>query len=224
MFMSQDAHIAERRQQMLARVAELDLVAVEAAHASYLAAIDTPEEAEKGRTYQRMTRSCRQSIALHERMERSASREAREAAREAREQAHEVRRDAILNPPREPCKPRRPFPRDIEAANARADELRTAVRRLIWTEGFEKSELESERELEGEFYRQLEDWLVEARRDDDFVTRDLDEQVAEIAEDLDLNPDNVPRWRDLPPVEMDVIKSWLEDLEGYAEPPWKGTG
>src|SRR5688572_10087194 len=129
--MSQAAHIAERRQQMLARVAELDLVAVEAAHASYLEAIGAPEEAEKGRTYQRMTRSFRQSIALHERFERNAS-------REGREEAQEARRDAILNPPVVEDEPRRQFPRDIEAANQRSDELRTAVRRVIWSEGFEK--------------------------------------------------------------------------------------
>ena len=85
--MSQGADIAERRQQMLAKLAELDLAATEAAHASYLAAIDTPEEAEKGRTYQRMGRSLRQSLALHERFERSAAREAREEAQEARSRA-----------------------------------------------------------------------------------------------------------------------------------------
>jgi hypothetical protein len=217
MFMSQDAHIAERRQQMLGELAELDLAGAKAAHASYMEAIGTPEEAEKGRTYQRMARSLRQSLALHERMERLT-------AREARERAHEARRDAILDPPREPYRPRRPFPRDIEAADARPDELRTAVRRLIWTEGFEKSELESERQLEGEFYRELEDWLVESRCEDDFTTRDLDDQVAEIAETLGLDPDNVPRWRDLPPVDMDIVKSWLKDLDGYAHPPWKGSG
>lgn len=217
MFMSQAAHISERRQQMLGELAELDLVAAKAAHASYLAAIDTPEEAEKGRTYQRMSRSLRQSLALHERLERLA-------AREAREQAHEARREAVLHPPHEDPPPRRSFPRDIPAANARADELRTAVRRLIWTEGFEKSELESERELEGEFYRQLEHWLADARCDDDFVTRDLDDQVAQVCEDFGLNPDNVARWRDLPPVDAAVVRPCLKDLEGYAEPPWKGAG
>ena len=217
MFMSQDAHIAERRQQMLGELAELDLAGAKAAHASYMEAIGTPEEAEKGRTYQRMARSLRQSLALHERMERLT-------AREARERAHEARRDAVLDPPREPYQPRRQFPRDIPAADARADELRTAVRRLIWTEGFEKSELESERQLEGEFYRELEDWLVESRCEDDFATRDLDDQVAEIAETLGLDPDNVPRWRDLPAPDLDIVKTWLQDLKGYAVPPWKGSG
>ncbi|WP_293351141.1 hypothetical protein, partial [Phenylobacterium sp.] len=203
-------------QQMLARLAELDLVAAEAAHASYLAAIDTPEEAEKGRTYQRMGRSLRQSLALHERFDRSA-------AREAREEAQEARRAAMLDPP-PPEEPRRTFPRDIEAANRRADELRTAVRRVIWTEGFEKSELEAEQQLEGELYRRLEDWLIDERCEDAFVTRDLDEHVADICAEMDLDPDNVARWRDLPDPDVEVLKSWLEDLKGYAEPPWKSSG
>ena len=201
---------------MLAKLAELDLAATEAAHASYLAAIDTPEEAEKGRTYQRMGRSLRQSLALHERFERSA-------AREAREEAQEARREAMLAPlPAEA--PRRTFPRDIEAANRRADELRTAVRRVIWSEGFEKSELEAEQHFGGELYRRLEEWLVDERCEDAFVTRELDEHVADICAEMELNPENVARWRDLPAPDVDVIKSWLEDLEGYAEPPWKGSG
>jgi hypothetical protein len=217
MFMSQSADIAERRQQMLARLAELDLVATEAAHASYLEAIDTPEEAEKGRTYQRMGRSLRQSLALHERFERNAT-------RDAREEAQEARREAILNPPVRHDEPRRTFPSDIAAANRRADDLRTAVRRLIWSEGFEKSELESERDLEGELYRRLEDWLIDERCDDAFVTRDLDEHVADICAEMDLKSANVAGWRDLPDPDVAVVKSWLEDLKGYAEPPWKGSG
>ena len=215
--MSQAAHIAERRQQMLARLAELDLVATEAAHASYLEAIDTPEEAEKGRTYQRMGRSLRQSLALHERFERLA-------AREAREEAQEARRDAILNPPVVAEDPRREFPRDIEAANQRADELRTAVRRVIWSEGFEKSELESEYELAGELYRRLEDWLLDERCDDAFVTRDLDEHVADICAEMALDPDNAARWRELPEVDLAVVKTWIDDLTGYVKPPWEGSG
>ena len=217
MFMSQDAHIAERRQQMLARLAELDLAATEAAHASYIAAIDTDEEAEKGRTYQRMGRSLRQSLALHERFDRNAS-------REAREEAQEAHRDAILNPPIVHDEPRREFPRDIEAANQRADDVRTAVRRVIWSEGFEKSELESEQQLEGELYRRLEDWLIDERCDDDFFTRPLDEHVADICAEMGLNPQNAARWRELPEADLAVVKTWIDDLTGYVKPPWEGSG
>jgi hypothetical protein len=217
MFMSQSADIVERRQQMLARLAELDLVACEAAHASYLEAIDTPEEAEKGRTYQRMGRSLRQSLALHERFDRNATREAREAAQHAR-------REAMLDPPPVDDEPRRQFPRDIEAANQRADQLRTAVRRVIWSEGFEKSELESECELAGAWYRLLEHWLLDERCDDDFFTRPLDEHVADICAGMGLNPQNAARWRELPEADLAVVKTWIDDLTGYAKPPWQGSG
>ena len=164
-----------------------------------------------------MGRSLRQSLALHERFDRNAS-------REAREEAQEARRDAILNPPVAPEDHRPAFPRDIEAANRRAGELRTAVRRVIWSEGFEKSELEAEQLLEGELYRRLEDWLIDERCEPAFATRDLDEHVADICAEMDLNPENVARWRDLPDPDVELVKSWLEDLKGYAEPPWKSSG
>jgi hypothetical protein len=220
MFMSFNPDIAERRQQMLAKVAELDLAACEAAHASYLRAIDTPEEAEKGRTYQRMARSLRQSLALHERFDRLAAQEAREAAREARQ-------DAILNrarPDPEPEPPRRRFPVDIEAADARAGELRTAVRRVIWSEGFDRSELEVEREFAGQCYRQLEDWLLDERCDEDFTTHPLDEYVTELCAEMNLDPDNAARWRELSDPDIDMVRRWLKDLKGYARPPWQGSG
>lgn len=220
MFMSFNADIAKRRQQMLAKVAELDLAACEAAHASYLRAIDTSEEAEKGRTYQRMARSLRQSLALHERFDRLAAQAAREAAREARQ-------DAILNrarPDLEPEPPRRRFPVDIEAADARAGELRTAVRRVIWSEGFDRSELEVEREFAGQCYRQLEEWLLDERCDEDFTTRPLDEYVTELCAEMNLDPDNAARWRELPDPDLDMVRRWLKDLKGYARPPWQGSG
>lgn len=215
--MSPPTDIVERRRQMLERLAELDLAAAEAAHASYLAAIDTPQEADKGRTYQRMARSLRQSLALGERFDRAAAREAREEAREAR-------RDGILAPPRIDQAPRRAFPADIEATNARCDELRAAVRRVIWSEGFEKSELEAEHELGGGLYGQLEDWLLDDRCDDDFANRPLDEQVAELCAEMELNPENAARWRDLPEPDIEVIRTWIDHLKGYARPPWRSSG
>lgn len=195
MFMSQAAHIAERRQQMLAKVAELDLVAVQAAHASYMAAIDTEEEAEKGRTYQRMARSLRQSLALHERFERADTR----AAREAREDA---RRESILGPARWS----RPEPtrRDTPAARARADDLRTAVHRVIWSEG-ERPDCETDYDVEGELIRWLEQRLETDRGEPAFTEAPLDEQIAEICAELGLDPDKAARWRDLPEPDPDTI-------------------
>ncbi|MBU2364539.1 MAG: hypothetical protein KKB47_16920, partial [Alphaproteobacteria bacterium] len=84
--------------------------------------------------------------------------------------------------------------------------------------------LECEQELFGECYRRLEAWLIDARCDDDFATRDLDAHVAEICEQMGLNPENAARWRDLPAVDLDVVKTWIDDLTGYARPPWEGSG
>jgi len=55
---------------MLARLAELDLAAAEKAHARLMAAEDASEIAEMGRTYQRMSRSLRQTLALKAKLAR----------------------------------------------------------------------------------------------------------------------------------------------------------
>ena len=63
---------------MFARLAELDLMAAEKAHAKFMAAEETSDIAELGRTYQRMARSLRQTLALKAKLARE--REAAEAA------------------------------------------------------------------------------------------------------------------------------------------------
>ena len=59
-----------REEAMLARLAELDLMAAEKAHAKLMAAEEPSEIAELGRTYQRLARSCRQTIALKAKLAR----------------------------------------------------------------------------------------------------------------------------------------------------------
>lgn len=68
--MSDAAHTSSREEEMLARLAELDLAAAEKAHAKLMAAEDAAEIAELGRTYQRMARSCRQTLALKAKLAR----------------------------------------------------------------------------------------------------------------------------------------------------------
>ena len=68
--MSDAAHTPSREQEMLARLAELDLAAAEKAHARLMAAEDAAEIAELGRTYQRMSRSLRQTLALKAKLAR----------------------------------------------------------------------------------------------------------------------------------------------------------
>jgi len=92
---------------MLARLAEFDLAAAARVHGRLMAAETSSEIAELGRTYQRVARSLRQTLALKARFKRD-----REAAA----------KDA---------------PRPSPAAGAvtkRARELRPAVARVMWTE------------------------------------------------------------------------------------------
>ena len=77
--MSEEAPTPTREEEMFARLAELDLMAAEKAHAKLMAAEETSEIAELGRTYQRMARSLRQTLALKAKLVRE--REAAEAAR-----------------------------------------------------------------------------------------------------------------------------------------------
>ncbi|MBU1375430.1 MAG: hypothetical protein KKE02_17010 [Alphaproteobacteria bacterium] len=68
--MSDAAHTSSRDEEMLARLAELDLAAAEKAHAKLMAAEEATEIAELGRTYQRMSRSLRQTLALKAKLAR----------------------------------------------------------------------------------------------------------------------------------------------------------
>jgi hypothetical protein len=68
--MSDVADTPSREEQMLARLAELDLAAAEKAHGKFMAAEESSEIAELGRTYQRLSRSLRQTLALKARLAR----------------------------------------------------------------------------------------------------------------------------------------------------------
>ena len=59
-----------RDEEILARLAERDLAAVERTHDKLMAAEDAAEIAELGRTYTRMARSLRQTLALKARLAR----------------------------------------------------------------------------------------------------------------------------------------------------------
>jgi hypothetical protein len=83
--MSDAAHTPSREEEMLARLAELDLAAAEKAHAKLMAAEDASEITELGRTYQRMSRSLRQTLALKAKLARE--RESAAANRPPRREA-----------------------------------------------------------------------------------------------------------------------------------------
>ena len=98
---------ADRDEEMLARLAEFDLAAAERVHGRLMAAEESSEIAELGRTYQRVARSLRQTLALKAKLKRD-----REAA--AKDQ------------------PTRP-PGGVAIAR-RVREVRQAVLRVIWNE------------------------------------------------------------------------------------------
>jgi hypothetical protein len=99
----------ERDEEMLGQLAELDLALAKLVYSRAAAAEDAGEMADLGRTYQRLARSLRQTIALRDRLRRARRQEAR------------------ANPPPKP-------PRDPVRIARRKVELREAVRRVIFTE------------------------------------------------------------------------------------------
>ncbi|HET6969787.1 MAG TPA: hypothetical protein VFH92_01570 [Phenylobacterium sp.] len=111
--MSADADIADPGERMLARLAELDLAAAEHVHARLLAAEDAGEVADLGRSYQRLARSLRQTLALKARLKRERAASAGDA----------------------------PRPKPSAAAVARRlGELRGAMHRIAWREAEEDLE------------------------------------------------------------------------------------
>ena len=100
-------------EQMLARLAACDLSAAERVHGRMMAAEEVSEIAELGRTYQRIARSLRQTLALK--------------ARLTREQAQGVR-DATA---KDAASPSAPLPSGGVAVARRLREVRAAVTRVI---------------------------------------------------------------------------------------------
>jgi hypothetical protein len=105
--------LLDRDEQMLSRLAEFDLAAAERAHDRLMAAEHVGEIAELGRTYQRLARSLRQTLALKARLKRE------------RAQVEVKRR-----------------PEDDPRVAARKAEVRAALTRLVWNE-HEREEAEA---------------------------------------------------------------------------------
>jgi hypothetical protein len=99
---------ADRDEEMLARLAEFDLAAAERVHGRLMAAEETSEIAELGRTYQRVARSLRQTLALKAKLKRD-----REAA------AKDISTDTASGG---------------VAIARRLREVRPALARVIWSE------------------------------------------------------------------------------------------
>ena len=154
----------DRDDEMLARLAEFDLAAAERVHGRLMAAEAASEIAELGRTYQRVARSLRQTLALKAKLKRD-------------------RETAAKDLP--PAKP------GGVALARRLREVRQAVARVIWNEA-ESAEAAADTEYA------LEDVLTREMLSDRFCAEPLDDHVARICLELDLSPEGVEGWRDLP--------------------------
>ena len=146
--------IADRDEAMLVELAELDLAAARRVHERLMAAEDAAEVADLGRTYQRLARSLRQTLALKARLKRE------------RERARDEQDDWDAPPG---------LSRELEdAIHTRKIAVRAAVTRAIWTEA---EGPEVERLLE-----HLEGDLDLGAISDTFVREPLDAHIARLCE------------------------------------------
>jgi len=171
--------VIEQADAMLARLASLDLSLAEHVHACALAATDPDEVADLARAYQRVSRSLRQTLALHARLKTDRAKAAREAAQH--EAWLEARRLGIADEDPEHA-----------AIEDRIEDLHGALGRVI--SRVAAGDRERHTELVHRFDREMDDW-VEA---DDFLDRDLDEHVLRACRVLGLPEDLAGRWDELP--------------------------
>jgi transcription initiation factor TFIIIB Brf1 subunit/transcription initiation factor TFIIB len=164
-----EATTPDRDDQMLARLAEFDLAAAERVHGRLMAAEEVSELAELGRTYQRIARSLRQTLALKAKLKRD--------------------REAAASKPAPDPKP----PGGVAVAR-RLQELRTAVTRVIWTE----AERQEDSDFADFLEEGLEDGLTTEMLSDRFCDETLDDHVARFCLKLGLPSEDAERWRDLP--------------------------
>lgn len=163
--------ITEAEAAGLSELAALDLVMARDFAARAQAAEDPETASDLARSYQRMARSYRQSLALKVRL-------AREIARAERE-------------------PAPPILRDEARIEARFAAIRGPVRRVIWAE-HEPAELNDADDLSGGFFDLLEQRLELSARDNGFGLEPLDVHVVAFCRALGLDTTLARRWRELP--------------------------
>jgi len=164
--------ITEEEAAGLAELAALDLAMAKDFAARARAAEDPATANDLGRSYQRMARSYRQTLALKMRLAREMASHDRETIAERRARSG----------------------RPSASGLKRADELRDAVERVAWAE-----HEGPEREATCDFVLEmLEEALAEDALDPAFARRPLDALVADTCHELGLDPKLAARWRDLP--------------------------
>lgn len=153
---------------MLARLAALDLSAVEHVHGRLVAADKAGEVTDLGRTYERVSRCLRQTLALKAKLTREAA---------------AGRAPAMSRPPADP---------GLAARLDRMGDLQDAVARVAGACGHQDADA-----LDDLFARldiEIDDWTERP----DFATADLDTQVRAACRLLGLPEALAEAWRDLP--------------------------
>ncbi|WP_296595212.1 hypothetical protein [Phenylobacterium sp.] len=183
----------DRDLEMMAWLAERDMEAVAHAHAQFTAATDPDEVASLGRTYQRVSRCLRSTLALKMKAQQG--------------QADEAARAKILGR-------RDAFARE-QRIETRTRELQDAVERVA---AAAVADPEAREERLTDFDMALDDWIEQP----DFLTADLDEQVRRACHMLDL-PEELGRvWRTLPRPVFEDDQAQADDPpsdEAAAAPP-----
>jgi hypothetical protein len=190
--------ITEAEAAGLSELAALDLAMARDFAARARAAEDPDTANDLARSYQRMARSYRQSLALKVRL-------AREIARAEREPA--------------PAPP--PVPRDEARIEARIAEIRGPVRRVIWAEHEPADPSEDEDDdLSSDFFGLLDERLDLLARDDRFGLEPLDVHVVAVCRSIGLDTSLARRWRDLP----DPPDEACLEPDDVQAPAWRGSG
>ena len=201
--------ITEAEAAGLSRLAALDLAMAEDFAARARAAEDPDIANDLARSYQRMARSYRQSLALKLRL--------------AREIAAVERLAAATPPP-----PLPPIPRDDDRIDVRVEELRPAIQRVIWAEHEPADWNEpDENNLCGYFLDLLEDRLRERAKNNRFGLEPLDDHVIALCADMTLSTRLARRWRDLPdppPEGLRALEADEEEDDEPAGPERRGSG
>ena len=178
----------------LSELAALDLAMARDFAARAQAAEDPETANDLARSYQRMARSYRQSLALKVRL-------AREIARAERE-------------------PPAPIPRVEARIEARVEEIRGPVRRVIWAEHepADPCELGGENDLSAYYFDLLEQRLEVYACDNRFGLEPLDVHVVSLCRAMALDTTLARRWRELPDPPDEAFSDPDDD------PPWRGSG
>ncbi len=189
---------------MLAELAEMDFSAAKHVHAQLLAATGADEVADLSRSYQRLSRCVRQTLALKAKLAQDAV-------------VHRIRTTPTPTP--DFIAMGREFIHE-EAQFDRLTALQGAVSRLIYAE---VSDAATRADYIEDLDVELDDWLTRP----DFTTADLDAQVLRACRTLGLSEDLARRWRDLPEATDDPPDQDVDDLGDEASgaaPPVTDTG